>query len=146
VPDSFSSLTLSSPSDVSWAAESSALAAGKSTATVGRNRNRIDNAAQEFEATLLTKWLEDARHSCGQAPGGDEDEDGDGDGDHRSEMLDLGLKSLASAITKSGGIGIARVLRHELQVRNSAGSVPDGQSKFTVGTLARPPKINLKKD
>ena len=141
MPDSFNGVALSLTSDIAWAADVPAPSAGKINTATG-NGNRIDNAAREFEATLLTKWLEDARHACGEAPGDAEDEDGDGE--HRNEMIDLGLKSLASAMAKSGGIGIARVLCHELQVRDSAGSPSEDQSKFTVGTHATLPKMNSK--
>ena len=117
MPNSFSGVALSQASDIAWAVESPALSAGKIASATGK-RNKIGDAAREFEATLLTKWLEAARHGCGGAPGGEEDEDGDEA--HQSQIVDLGLKSVATAITKSGGIGIARVICHELQVRDSA--------------------------
>ena len=112
MPSSFHGVALSPQYDVAWAVESSALSAGKNAAVRG-NRGRIENAASEFESTLLTKWLEQARHAFAGAPGGEEEEDGDETG--QVEMLDLGMQALATAVTKSGGLGIARVLCRELQ-------------------------------
>lgn len=143
MPNSFSGVALSPPSGIAWAMESPALSADK-TATATRSRNKIGDAAREFEATLLTKWLEEARHGCGGVPGGEEDEDGDEA--EQSQIIDLGLKSLATALTKSGGIGIARVLCQELQVRDRAEPQFQKQDEFTIGSPTTLPKINVKKD
>jgi peptidoglycan hydrolase FlgJ len=143
VPVSLGGTALSPQLDIALAAESSTLSAAKNGAIAG-NRNKIGDAAREFEATLLTKWLEEARHGCGGVPGGDEDEDGDEA--QQGEILDLGLKSLATAITKSGGIGIARVLCRELQLRANAETPPANPDGFSIGKVASLTKINPEKD
>ena len=94
---------------------------------------KIEQAAQEFESVLLTQWLEQARQSFAGAPGGEEDDTGDPGGD---QMLSLGLQSLAAAVTKSGGIGIARMLTHHLESHNS--EAPTHPEARTDGISANP--------
>jgi len=85
---------------------------------------KIKRSAQEFESILLTQWLEQAREAFASMPGGDED---DNDDPGHSQMMGLGMQALASAVTKSGGIGIARMLEHYLQKQSGQPSLPVGE-------------------
>jgi len=72
---------------------------------------KIEKAAQEFESILLAQWMEQARESFAGVPG-QQDEEADDAG--QTQMLSLGMQSLATAIAKSGGIGIARLISRHL--------------------------------
>ena len=100
---------------------------------------KIQQAAQEFESILLTQWLEQARQSFAVVPGSDEDDPTDPGGE---QMLSLGMQSLAAAVTKSGGFGIARMLtRHLESSKTEAASRPeastDGVSAIPINVLSR---------
>jgi Rod binding domain-containing protein len=73
---------------------------------------KVEKAAQDFESMLLNQWLQQARESFASVPGGSEDEDGD---TSLSQLQEIGMQALATAVTKSGGIGIAKMLGHQLQ-------------------------------
>src|ERR1700680_1936737 len=66
---------------------------------------RIQQAATDFEALLLTQMLKSAR----EPSGGLASDDGD-DGDANSTMIELGEQQLAQALASSGGFGIAKMV------------------------------------
>jgi len=69
---------------------------------------KIEKGAKEFEAILLSNWLQQAEQSFATVPGADSDSDQDsGQGD---QMMSLGVQSLAQDIARSGGIGIAKMV------------------------------------
>ena len=74
-------------------------------------QEKIDKAAKDFESILLGHWLEEAQESLASAPGGDEDDDSD---PARFQLQGLGMQSLATAITNSGGIGLASLISRQL--------------------------------
>jgi len=74
--------------------------------------SKIDKAAKDFETILLSQWLEQAREAFAGVPGGDED---DADDPGASAMSNLGMESLAAAITRAGGLGIAHVIAGQLK-------------------------------
>jgi len=69
---------------------------------------KIEKGAKQFEAMLLSNWLQQAEQSYATVPGADEDDDQDKAG--RDQMLGLGVQSLAQALEASGGIGIAKMI------------------------------------
>lgn len=71
-----------------------------------RDDSKIDKGAREFESMLLSSWLQQAEQSMATVPGADGDEDSSG----RDQMMSLGVQSLASSLTASGGIGIAKMI------------------------------------
>ena len=85
--------------------------------------DKIKRSAQDFEAILLSQWLEQAREAFAGVPGGDEDNDDPAQG----QMMGLGMQALASAVTKSGGIGIARMLERYLDKQDATAAVPIGE-------------------
>lgn len=66
---------------------------------------------------LLSNWLQQAEQSMASVPGADDDEDAGA----RDQMMSLGVQSLATAMTNSGGIGIAAMIAKALH------SAADGQ-------------------
>lgn len=123
-----------------------ALASANATLAQARKLERspgttkIQQAAQEFESILLTQWLEQARQSFAVVPGGDEDDPADPGGE---QMLNLGMQSLAAAVTKSGGIGIARMLTRHLESHNSEAAThpearTDGVPTNPINVLGQP--------
>ncbi len=80
----------------------------------GADRSKIEKAAQDFETVLLTHWLEQSEQSFATVPGSDPDQDQDGDPGH-DQFQGLGMQALASSLTKSGGIGIAKMIVRQLE-------------------------------
>lgn len=76
-----------------------------------KDRRKIHQAALDFESILLGHWLEQAEQSFGSVPGEDEE---DGDDPGKSDFQAIGMQSLAGAITRSGGIGLARLLENKM--------------------------------
>ena len=70
-------------------------------------------AAQSYYSghlVALGHWLEEARASLASAPGGSDDDDAD---PARFQLQGMGMQALATAITGSGGIGIAALIRRD---------------------------------
>jgi len=67
---------------------------------------KIEKGAKEFEALLLTTWLQQAEQSMATVPGAEDDEDAAG----REQMMSLGVQSVATSMAASGGIGIGRMI------------------------------------
>ncbi|MGB8771939.1 MAG: rod-binding protein [Candidatus Korobacteraceae bacterium] len=68
--------------------------------------SKLAKAAQEFEAILLTSWLEKMNQSF---VGSEESQDAAHD-----TVSSLGTQAIASALAARGGIGIARMLLRQL--------------------------------
>ncbi|MGA2570222.1 MAG: hypothetical protein ABSF23_06850 [Terracidiphilus sp.] len=67
---------------------------------------KIEKSAKEFEAMLLGTWLQQAEQSMATVPGAEDDEDAG----NREQMMSLGVQSLATSLSASGGIGIAAMI------------------------------------
>jgi len=67
---------------------------------------QIEKGAREFESMLLTTWLQQAQQSMATVPGAEDDEEMSG----KEQMMSLGTQALASAMTASGGLGIASMI------------------------------------
>jgi len=67
---------------------------------------RIEKGASEFEAMLLSSWLQKAEESMATVPGAEDDENAAG----REQMMSLGIQSMASSLAATGGIGIGRMI------------------------------------
>lgn len=83
---------------------------------------KIEKGAKEFESMLLSSWLQQAEQSMATVPGAEDDEDAPG----RDQMMSLGVQSLATSLSASGGIGIAAMI---VKALHSAGD----KSKGVVG-------------
>jgi Rod binding domain-containing protein len=89
----------------------------------GQSDTKIEKSAKEFESMLLSNWLQQAEQSMASVPGADDDEDAGA----RDQMMSLGVQSLATAMTNSGGIGIAAMIAKALH--SAAGSQQPGVSQ-----------------
>jgi Rod binding domain-containing protein len=74
---------------------------------------KIEKSAKEFESMLLSSWLQQAEQSMATVPGAEDDEDASG----RDQMMSLGVQSLATSMTASGGIGIAAMVAKALHAK-----------------------------
>jgi Rod binding domain-containing protein len=81
------------------------------SAKTGREDGQIEKSAKEFEAMLLSNWLQQAEQSMASVPGAQDDDDG---GSGRDQMMGLGVQSLATSMVSSGGIGIAAMIAKAL--------------------------------
>lgn len=68
---------------------------------------KVHQASQDFESVLLGQWLQEAEDSFGSVPGSDGDAD-------TSQMKNFAMQHLAREITKSGGIGISKIVEGAL--------------------------------
>ncbi len=105
-----------------------------------RDAERAEKAGQDFESLLLGHWLEEAQESLGSAPGGGEDDEEDST---RTQFQAIGMQSLATAITKAGGIGLAKMIGHQLRHLDKEG--PASQPPEISGSAVNhEPKKNEK--
>lgn len=74
---------------------------------------KIEKGAKEFEAMLLSTWLQQAEQSMATVPGAEDEEDTTG----RDQMMGLGVQALSTAMVASGGIGIASMVMKALHAR-----------------------------
>jgi Rod binding domain-containing protein len=71
------------------------------------SKAKAEKAARDFESVLLGQWLEQAEKSFATVPGGDPNQETDPGHD---QLQSIALQSLASNLTKSGGLGIASMI------------------------------------
>jgi Rod binding domain-containing protein len=86
---------------------------------------KIEKSAREFESMLLSNWLQQAEQSMASVPGAEDDEDAGA----RDQMMSLGVQSLATSMTNSGGIGIAAMISkalHSVADRQQPGAAQTG--------------------
>jgi Rod binding domain-containing protein len=91
----------------------------------GKSETKIDKSAKEFESMLLSNWLQQAEQSMATVPGAEDDEDAGA----RDQMMSLGVQSLATSMTNSGGIGIAAMISkalHSVADRQQPGAAQAG--------------------
>jgi len=80
----------------------------KQTAQQGKmDLKKLDKAATEFEAILLGQWLSQAQHSFSSVPGSEEEHEDPG----HDQWQSLGMQELGKSLAKSGGLGIAKMIR-----------------------------------
>jgi Rod binding domain-containing protein len=73
--------------------------------------SKIDKSAQDFESMLLSSWLQGASDSFGKAPGSEDGEDLDSG---KEQYQSFAMQQLGTAMTKSGGIGIGKMISEHL--------------------------------
>jgi Rod binding domain-containing protein len=87
----------------------------QSTSTTGlpatNEDAKIKKAGSDFESILLGSWLQQAENSFATVPGGDEEDDG---GTGKDQFQGIAMQALAGSLTKSGGIGIAKMITQHL--------------------------------
>lgn len=108
--------------------------AGDKAVADGRDAKKVAGAAKEFEALLLGTWLSSAEDSFAKLPGADDEEDAD---PGKDQFQSMAMQSLATSITEAGGIGIAKMIRQQLEGQTKeAGSVSDDLPKVEIGRVA----------
>ena len=79
------------------------------------NVAKIQKSAREFEAVLLSHWLEQAEQSFASVPGSDEDPDAD---PGRDQFHAIAMQAVGSALTGGhGGLGVAAMVAKHLEVQ-----------------------------
>ncbi|HEY0786910.1 MAG TPA: rod-binding protein [Acidobacteriaceae bacterium] len=71
---------------------------------------KIEKSAHDFESILLGSWLEQAEQSFATVPGGDGEDEDTGKG----QFQGIAMQALAGSLTRSGGIGIAKMIAQHL--------------------------------
>jgi Rod binding domain-containing protein len=84
------------------------------SAKAADNTAKIEKGAKQFEAMLLSTWLEQAEHSFATVPGA---EDGDEDEPGRDQMMSYGVQSLSQSLVDSGGIGMAKMIAKAMEAQ-----------------------------
>lgn len=84
-------------------------------------KEKIEKGAKEFEALLLTGWLQKAEESLATVPGGDDDDDAAG-----QQMMSIGVQSLAQSLANSGGIGIGAMIEKAMLSMAQKSESPSG--------------------
>lgn len=106
------------------------------SAKAANDSTKIDKSAKQFEAMLLSTWLQQAEQSFATVPGAEDDEDAAG----RDQMMSMGVQSLGQSLADSGGIGIARMIAKALHAAADKaangpqeGANPVSASKISAG-------------
>jgi Rod binding domain-containing protein len=86
------------------------------------HRNRVTKAAQEFEAQLLSYLLAPLEKSFSEVPG-------QGSPAGSDDYAYLGIQALASALSGSGGIGIAELVSRQVMRTKVEGSASGGEER-----------------
>lgn len=79
------------------------------------NSAQIQKSARDFEAVLLSHWLEQAEQSFASVSGSDEDQDAD---PGRDQFHAIAMQAVGSALTGGhGGLGIAALVAKHLEAQ-----------------------------
>jgi Rod binding domain-containing protein len=79
------------------------------------NSAKIQKSAREFEAVLLSHWLEQAEQSFASVPGSDQDPDAD---PGRDQFHAIAMQAIGGALTGGhGGLGIAAMVAKHLEAQ-----------------------------
>lgn len=90
-------------------------------AVTGEHSSKLKKAAREFEAILLTQWLEKMQQSFSNS---EQNQDPAHD-----TLSSLGTQAVATALAERGGIGISTMLLQHLKASGESrapASQPDG--------------------
>ncbi|MGA9669761.1 MAG: hypothetical protein WBQ94_11155 [Terracidiphilus sp.] len=71
----------------------------------GKDDAKIEKGAKEFESILVGTWLQQAEQSFATLPGAEDDQD-----PGKDQMMSLGVQTLSTSLTASGGLGIAKMI------------------------------------
>lgn len=90
-------------------------AADNLKSTDAGNSAKIQKSAREFEAVLLSHWLEQAEQSFASVPGSDQDPDAD---PGRDQFHAIAMQAVGTALTGGhGGLGIAAMVAKHLEAQ-----------------------------
>ena len=78
---------------------------------------KIQKSSRDFEAVLLSHWLEQAEKSFATVPGSNEDPNAD---PGRDQYLSMAMQAVATSISGThGGLGIATMVAKHLQAQTT---------------------------
>jgi Rod binding domain-containing protein len=80
---------------------------------------KIEKGAKEFESILVGSWLQQAEQSFATLPGAEDDQD-----PGRDQMMSLGVQTLSTSMTASGGIGIAKMIAKAMHAAADKANAP----------------------
>lgn len=107
-----------------------------------RENAKIQKAGKDFESILLGNWLQQAENSFAKVPGGDGTDDEDAGKD---QFQGLAMQSLASSLTASGGIGIAKMItKHLLNSSEKEGAATEQSVGAAKRANVAPPETRGK--
>ncbi|HEY1462905.1 MAG TPA: rod-binding protein [Terriglobales bacterium] len=75
------------------------------------DKSKIEKSAHDFESILIGQWLDQAEKSFATVPGTDPDQTDPG----HDQLQGIATQSLAQAMSKSGGLGIAAMIAKGLE-------------------------------
>jgi Rod binding domain-containing protein len=101
----------------------------------GADDAKIDKSAKDFESLLLSTWLQQAEQSFASVPGGDDDDDADAG---KEQLQAIAMQSLATSMTASGGIGIAKIIASHLHKAEEAREAKASESERSLTTPPKP--------
>ena len=84
----------------------------------------IEKSAKDFESILIGQWLQGAEHTFATVPGGDDEDQDPG----KEQLQGIAMQSLATSLTASGGLGLAKLVAKGLHQASSA-TDPTGPPK-----------------
>jgi Rod binding domain-containing protein len=75
------------------------------------DKAKIEKSARDFESILIGQWLDQAEKSFATVPGTDPDQTDPG----HDQLQGIATQTLAQAMAKSGGLGIASMIAKGLE-------------------------------
>lgn len=94
-----------------------------------KTTDRMEKAGTDFEAVLLTQWLQSAEKSFASVP-----TDGDDTDEASDQMKDVGLQAVAQQLSRTDMLGIAHMVTSALR-QSASGS---GDQKTASPSAPRP--------
>ena len=95
-----------------------------------KEKAKIEKSARDFESILIGQWLEQAEKSFATVPGEDPDKKDQDVG--QDQMRSIAFHSLAEGLTKSGGLGIAKMITKYLEAAEAKSATAD-EPALTTG-------------
>ena len=97
-------------------------ATDKLKASSPAGKEKIEKSSREFEAVLMSHWLEQAEQSFATVPGSDQDEDAD---PGRDQFHSIAMQAVGTALSGSrGGLGIATMVAKHLEAAHPDSADP----------------------
>jgi Rod binding domain-containing protein len=94
----------------------------------GNDDAKIEKGAKEFESILVGSWLQQAEQSFATLPGAEDDQD-----PGRDSMMSLGVQTLSTAMTASGGLGIAKMIAKAMHAQADKANAQPAASTSRTG-------------
>lgn len=107
--------------------------------TSDASKSKIQKSAKEFEAVLMSHWLEQAEQSFATVPGGDPDADPSSGHD---QFQSIAMQAVAGALSGNrGGLGIASMVAKHLEATHKA--PPDPNVSLIIKDLKASPNLGI---